>query len=48
MTPSQARALAWKPVDAFDTPWRLPKLTERFVRALNEDQETLVAQLVER
>jgi AraC-like DNA-binding protein len=48
MTPSQARALAWKPVDAFDTPWRLPKLTERFVRALNEDQEALVAQLVER
>jgi AraC-like DNA-binding protein len=48
MTPSEARALAWKPVDAFDTPWRLPKLTERFVRALNEEQEGLVTKLVER
>jgi len=48
MTPTEARALAWKPVDAFDTPWRLPKLTERFVRALNDEQEGLVTKLVER
>jgi AraC-like DNA-binding protein len=48
MTPSQARTLAWKPADAFDTPWRLPKQTERFVRAMNEDQQALVPQLVER
>lgn len=48
MTPSEARALAWKPVDASDTPWLLPKITERFVRVLNEEQESLSPKLMER
>jgi AraC-like DNA-binding protein len=48
MTPSEARALAWKPVDASDTPWLLPKITERFVRVLNEEHEALVPKLMER
>ncbi len=42
MTPREARALAWRPVDPNDTPWRLPKITERFVVPLDLAQHALV------
>ncbi len=46
MTPREARALAWRPIDPNDTPWRLPKITERFVAPLDAAQHALVQRFV--
>jgi AraC-like DNA-binding protein len=46
MTPREARALAWRPIDPNDTPWRLPKITERFVAPLDPSQHALVQRFV--
>ncbi len=46
MTPREARALAWHPIDPDDTPWRLPKITERFVAPLDPAQHALVQRFV--
>ncbi len=46
MTPREARALAWRPIDPDDTPWRLPKITERFIAPLDPGQHALVQRLV--
>jgi hypothetical protein len=45
LVPREARAFAWHPIDPDDTPWRLPKITERFIAPLDPAQHALVQRL---